>query len=103
MYEVCTPYGDVSITDDSVTITAERAHLYSWATRPGAYWPLSTLRHLDRVLAAFDRDGLVELIADGDAEDLSSDEFNAWSSDVLRDAALPLDHPVYPIAVGQFT
>ena len=107
-----TPYGYVNVREDRVVIVAYRAQLYAWANRTGARWPCADLPMFDQVVAAFDRNGLCDLEChdhsaervttfEDESHDVGADEFNAWSSDVLRDV-LPLDHPVYYVAVGQF-
>lgn len=96
-----TPYGDAWVAADHVAIAAHGGQLYQWAHRPGAVWPCSVLDDLDGIRAEFDSNGLLDLVTPSDSEDLSADELNAWSSDVLRDV-LPTDHPAYFVAVGQF-
>jgi hypothetical protein len=80
----------------SVTISQLRA----WAARPGHLWPCSELAEVSYVFAAFDTNGLVDLLGD-DSIELSGDELSAWSSDVIG-AVLPADHPCYLVTVGQF-
>lgn len=94
-------FGNVSIRPQGVTITANGSELRAWASRPGHAWPCSELAEVSEIQATFDANGLVDLIGD-DCIDLTADEFNAWSSDVLRDV-LPADHPAYFVAVGQFS
>jgi hypothetical protein len=96
-----TNYGTVSWSTDSVEIHATRTMLYDWAHRPDASWPCSSLALCDEITARFDANGLFDLLGDGDDE-IPADEFNAWSSDLLRDT-LPKDHPCYTVTVGQFT
>lgn len=105
-----TPYGDVTITDNGVTIEATGNQLWEWSHRRGASWPCSTLDDLDSIRAHFDANGLVDLEQSPSEYDESSnmtypeiagDEFNAWSCDVLRDV-LPIVHPAWFVTVGQF-
>jgi hypothetical protein len=93
-------YGEATINPDSVTVEASAYELYDWAHRPGASWPCSTLARLDSIRATFDRGGLVGIDHPG-ADDVPGDEFNAWTSDVLRDVLGP-GHPVWFVTVGQF-
>lgn len=73
-----------------------------WATYPGRAWPCSTLRG-KRISATFDTNGLCDLSIDGkDApDDIDGDELSAIIADHL-DGAIPVDHPIYFVAVGQF-
>lgn len=102
-----TPFGNVDIRPQGVTITAHAGQLFSWAHRPGAIWPCSRLDDLDEISATFDYHGLVDMTTrpmldpDGHVIDPPADEFNAWSSDVLRDI-LPESHPAHFVTVGQF-
>ena len=85
-----TEYGTVVLSDDGkVRIMADNVQLDDWASRPGETWPCSQLARLDEILAVFAPNGdLVDM--EGDYQG-SADEFNAWSSDVLRLAGL--NHP----------
>lgn len=98
-----TEFGNVEVRPHGVTIEATGAQLYAWANRPGARWVCSHLEDLDSIRVNFDASGLVDFTASEASArwDLPADEFNAWSSDVLRDV-LPADHPAYPVTVGQF-
>ncbi len=105
---LATPYGRVDIRSHGVTITATHDELVSWSQRPSATWPCSTLADMVGIAATFDANGLVDLDQDpafdeatGEGE-VAGDEFDAWSSDVLR-LVLPEDHPAYFVAVGQFS
>jgi len=100
MTTINTDYGNAEIRPRGVTITANGSELRAWAARPGAVWPCSELAEASEISAHFDAHGLVDLTGD-DCIDLTADEFNAWSSDVLR-VALPKDHPAYFVTVGQF-
>lgn len=97
-----TPYGSVFWFADmeTVRISATHSQLYDWANRPGYSWPCSTLTDCTYVSATFNADGLVDIDHPGTYE-LDANEFNAWSSDVLRDVLSP-DHPAYEVTVGQF-
>lgn len=119
-----TAYGTVELSETGVSIRANFAQLCSWSTRPGHSWPCSTLDDLpDGIRADFDAGGLIDLDApstfydnwsglyyermegeefSGESYEIAGDEFNAWSSDVLRDV-LPRDHPAYEVCVGQFS
>lgn len=99
-----TEFGTVEYSADmeGVTIDATGAQLWSWSRRPGAYWPCSELGRMDGIRVVFDHSGLVDIEARGMSDaDLTSDELNAWSSDVLRDVLSP-DHPAWFVSVGQF-
>src|SRR4051812_47582059 len=99
-----TDYGVVTVTDNGVAIEADGAQLYAWANRSGCKWPLSELARMDYIRAEFDADGLLDLEErwnDAPGE-LTADEFNAWSADVLR-GVLPESHPAYFVNVGQFS
>jgi hypothetical protein len=98
---ISTPYGRTTVGPDSVLVTGNGSELRAWAARPGAAWPCSELAEASEITAVIDADGLVDLTGD-DCIDLGADEFNAWSSDVLRAAGLPESHPAYFVAVGQF-
>jgi hypothetical protein len=87
-----TPHGRAEIHDDGhVIVTATNYQLVEWANRPGERWPGSDLAVLDSITATFDSRGdLVDLEqSPGPAEldeygvNMTADEFNAWSSDVL--------------------
>lgn len=98
---VRTDYGVVAAGSHAVEISADGHELHAWAGRHGARWPCSQLARLDRIVVAFDRDGLVSMETTPEVNNLAADELNAWSSDVLREL-IPADHPVYYISVGQF-
>jgi hypothetical protein len=72
-----------------------------------AVWPCSHLSRLEGLFVAFDANGLVDIEATGldfdewEDADVSSNELNAWSSDVLR-GVLPADHPTRFVTVDQF-
>lgn len=102
-----TEFGTVTIGADGVRIEATGAELYAWANCPHAWWPCSALGRLEWLRVDFNANGLVDINSNLETEEwedveLISDEFNAWSSDVLRAANLPSSHPVYPVSVGQF-
>lgn len=99
--QATTDYGTVEIREHGVTVSANGSQLRAWASRPGHAWPCSALAEAAEIRAAFDAHGLVDLTGD-DSIDLSSGEFNAWSSDLLG-AVLPEDHPAYYVTVGQFS
>jgi hypothetical protein len=83
-----TPYGTFSRDEDAIRIRATGSELWAWAHRSGSAWPCSTLATLDSIDVLFDRGDLVELSSepsDGTA-DLSADELNAWSEDVIAEA-----------------
>jgi uncharacterized protein (DUF3820 family) len=99
MMRHATDYGNVVIEDGRVIIDATGEQLAAWAERPGQRWPCSELAKMPSLRAEFDTGGLVDL---SDASLLlAADEFNAWSSDVLR-SVLPTDHGCYLVTVGQF-
>jgi len=97
-----TSYGHCFIMSDHVAITATGPELHDWAHRPGTWWPCSTLARLEQIRVEFDENGLLDLTTSPHDEDIPSDEFNAWSSDVLKLAGLSEQHPVYFVSVGQF-
>lgn len=123
IYRAALPsYGTVTITETGVSISADNDDLSRWANRPGHRWPCSTLEDLDAITATFDRTGLIDMDCPGlfyDNEtgcyfermegdeftgqsfEIDGQEFNAWSSDVLRDT-LPREHPAWEVCVGQF-
>jgi hypothetical protein len=92
----------VRIEDDSVTLWLSASDTWDWAHRRGAAWPGSQLGGR-RLVACFDRHGLVDLTIDGGRgdQDVCCDEFNAITSDFLKQK-LPQNHPCYFITVGQF-
>lgn len=100
-HTVQTPYGTAVVGEDWCSVTAHSGQLWNWAYRPGAHWPCSELVNLeaDSICAGFDTGGLVDLT--DDTEDLSGDELDAWTSDVLAIALTP-DHPCWLVCVGQF-
>ena len=58
---------------------------YGWAHKTGAVWPCSVLSG-HRLFAEFLFDGdLVDMTIDGRSKDCPADEFNAITSDFLRD------------------
>ena len=91
------------ITHDgnSVRLWLSANDTYGWAHKPGASWPCSFLAG-KRLRADFDSNGLVDYAVNGRyAEGMAADEFNAITSDFMRDR-LPKEHPCYFVAVGQF-
>jgi hypothetical protein len=102
-----TEYGTVAYGADYASIRANDSQLRAWAERPDAVWPCSHLSRLEGLFVAFDANGLVDIEATGldfdEWEDagVSSDELNAWSSDVLR-GVLPADHLTRFVTVDQF-
>ncbi len=98
--ETETDFGTVTMLRDSCGIDATNGQLWDWARRPGDAWPCSELEDADTISAGFDTNGLVELDHPG-IDDVASDEFNAWSSDVLGEC-LPEQHPCHFVTVGQF-
>lgn len=96
------PYADVHVKTDRVLVIATHEQLHEW--RIDHCWPCSELARLEGIRVEFDRNGLCDLYAQNDRGadvDIPADEFNAWSTDVLRDV-LPMEHPCYFVAVGQF-
>jgi hypothetical protein len=92
-----------SVTSGTVweAMVATGSQVRAWADRPGARWPCSELAEASQIVASFDSGGLVDLDGD-DCIDLSGDELNAWTSDVIGEA-LPTDHPCHFVTVGQFS
>jgi len=89
-----TTFGTVTRKAGQTTITADGDTLRDWACRGDNSWPCSVLARLETITAAFDSSGdLVGLVGDDDdLAALSSDELNAWTSDVLIRAGYP-SHP----------
>jgi hypothetical protein len=84
-----------------LTLWLSARDTYEWANRAGARWPCSELSG-KRLVACFDRNGLCDIAINGKSDaDVSSTEFNAITSDFLRNK-LPKDHPCYLVCVGQF-
>lgn len=109
-----TPYGFVFWGTDWISVRGVEYELYEWAQRPGSSWPGAKLPDLQWIEADFDTDGLVDLRSNlsrdrWETDGPDSDEFNAWTSDVIEAAShpglrdvLPKDHPCYFVTVGQF-
>jgi hypothetical protein len=95
----------VIITKNCVTLRVNGNDTRIWAMRPNNVWPCSTL--LGRGFTAqFDSNGLLELDLQGSTglnnhEDIDGNEFSAICCDLLKNR-LPVSHPAYPVAVGQF-
>ena len=89
------------ITDSQIKLWLSANDTYEWAHRAGAWWPCSDLSG-KRLFAEFDSNGLVDLAVNGRDAQVTSEEFNAITSDFLRDK-LPQDHPAWFVTVGQFT
>jgi hypothetical protein len=90
-----TPYGVVSSDAESTEVYSTHIMLWDWAHRPGSSWPCSELARCAEVTARFDPKGdLVDLVVGvlDDEKEISSNELNAWTSDVLRLAGMS-DHP----------
>jgi hypothetical protein len=81
---------------NQVTLYVSARETTDWAKR----WPCSQLRG-KRLMAQFDSGGLIDVTIDGRYGDCDAVEFNAITSDFLRDR-LATDHPAYFAAVGQF-
>lgn len=90
----------IMITESSVKLWLSMRDTYNWATKPGACWPCSTVSN-KHLFAEFDSNGLVDVALNGRAADIDGAEFNAVTSDFLRDT-LPKSHPIYFVTVGQF-
>ncbi len=86
--------------DDFVFLFAEKCDTWNWAHRPDSCWPCSELAG-HWIQAQWDKNGLTELIVSGQQLDVSVDEFNAFTSDMLKDS-LPETHPCWFVCVGQF-
>ena len=91
-----------SITSTNVQVWLSARDTYDWAHRSGARWLGSELSGR-RVFAEFDSNGLCGLAFDGGRgdQDCDSNEFSACVADHLA-GRLPVDHPCYDVAVGQF-
>lgn len=94
-------FGTVTVLADRVAVTATERQLRAWARRPGMVWPCSALARIEQLRCEFDSGGLLDLTVRNGDDDVPADEFNAWSSDVLRDV-LPADHPARFVTVDQF-
>jgi hypothetical protein len=72
------------ILNDGACVWLSAQDTEDWATRPGHYWPCSTLRGR-RVFAEFHGTDLVDLQLDGGRgdQDCDANEFNACVSDFL--------------------
>lgn len=88
------------IYDSAVVLWLSRDDTRQWAERPGSRWPCSYLSG-KRVMCSFDASGLVDITINGRYGDCPSSEFNAITSDYLRER-LPENHPAWFVAVGQF-
>lgn len=88
----------VKIEPHGVTLLVSARETTEWAQR----WPCSQLRG-HRLRAEFASNGdLVDYAVDGKwPADILHDEFNALTSDMLRDR-LPVTHSAYYGCVGQF-
>lgn len=92
-------YANVHIDDDggTIEIRAVNSDLQSWAKRPGAAWPCSTLADCERgIVATLDIDSgdLVNLAPltpspriGETLENVAGDELTAFLDDALEDAA----------------
>lgn len=89
------------ITPHCVKLWLSARDTSEWANRPGESWPGSQLAGR-RVFAEFDRNGLCDLAIDGRSQDCDAGEFNAITSDFLRDK-LPENHALHFVTVGQFS
>ena len=86
----------------AVTLWVSARDTYDWAHRSGNAWPCSTLSG-HRFCATFDSNGLLDLTVDGRyPRSVRSDELSAICAYTLSDRIDP-DHPVYFVAVGQFS
>ena len=90
----------VHINGSSVKLWLSAKDTYYWANRPLNSWPCSELSN-KRLFAEFDSNGLLDVAINGWDADIPADEFNAITSDHLRDK-LPADHPARFVAVDQF-
>ncbi len=92
-------YGTASMDETGTEVSATFPQLYQWTTKGTgvSQWPCGDLVRLDSISAKFDLAGdLVDLtvVADGveGQWEITSAEFNAWTSDVLRAVGLT-GHP----------
>jgi hypothetical protein len=91
----------IKIHESCVKLWLSARDTYDWAHQPGESWPCSTLSD-KRLFAEFDRNGLVDLAINGRSTNCDVTELNAITSDFLR-GRLPVDHPAWFVAVGQFS
>lgn len=79
----------VRVSDKGTTVDLTRADTEAWAK----HWPCSTLAGRS-LWAVFEANG--DLVESNVPVDVPADEFNAITSDTLRDAGYP-DHPAIRI------
>lgn len=86
-------------TGQSFTVYISDSETHKWAMKG---WPCSFLAG-KRLRATFDRNGLSDMAIEGGTgdQDCPADEFNACIVDHLK-SKLPVTHPCYFVAVGQF-
>ncbi len=90
----------VVVSGRNVKLWSSANDTYNWAHRTGASWPGSQLSG-KRLFAEFQKGDLVDLMVNGRSADISSDEFNAATSDFLENR-LPKKHEDYPFLVTRF-
>lgn len=90
-----------SINPASFTLWLSADDTSQWANRPKLTWPCTTLGgHAVRV--HFDSGGLCDLTIGGRAgADCDANELSAMVADFMG-GLLPVSHPSYFVAVGQF-
>jgi hypothetical protein len=72
----------IETNGSSVRVWASARDTYSWAHKPGAAWPCSTLSG-HRFYAEFSRGDLVDFTLDGRTGDVNAHEFAAFLTDKL--------------------
>jgi hypothetical protein len=93
----------IRITPDTVELWASVTDVDNWMQgfTTGKRWPCSVLQE-QRLYASFDACGLSDYTLNGrHGINVPAEEFNAFTSDMLRNA-LPKDHSCYYVIVGQF-
>ena len=92
----------VQVNNCNVKLWVSANETYEWAHRVGKSWPCSQLSG-KRLFAEFDGSGLLDIAINGRMTDCDANEFNALTSDMLRDSGkVPTDHPAYYVNIGQF-
>jgi hypothetical protein len=94
---------NIKINQNTVVLEVTKNETVNWATEKN--WICSKIAGHD-LKAVFDQNGVYELAIDGnviggDELHIDEQEFNSFACDHLHDR-IPLNHPCYFVAVGQF-
>lgn len=93
---------DWALDEDGADVWFVANRRGDWISEAFPTYELAQDELIDIAYAAFDTGGLVDLeLRPDETQDLSGDELNAWTSDVLAIALTP-DHPCWLVCVGQF-